>query len=70
MSRVPFAFPAVTLAALLLGGCATTYGGPPRPRYAGETFRQHVHRCLRTYPRYNPNTDRIERPDGPVPCPL
>ena len=55
----------------LLGACAT-YGPPPPPPpgYVGESWGQHVRRCLRHYPRYNSRTDLIERPGGPVPCPL
>ena len=60
------------LAPVLLAGCAD-YGPPPPPPppdYVGETWGQHVRRCLRHYPNYNPRTDRIERPYGPVPCRL
>ncbi len=59
----------VTLAPVLLDACAS-YGPPPPPGYAGESWRRHVRRCERRYPRYDPRTDLIERPDGPVRCPL
>ena len=58
----------IACAPVLLDACAATYGPPPG--YAGEGWRRHVRRCLRNYPRYNPRTDLIERPEGPIPCPL
>lgn len=59
------------VAPLVLGACAS-YGPPPPPPpgFHGEGWRMHVRRCLRNFPRYDPRTDLIERPGGPVPCPL
>ena len=59
----------VACAPIMLDACAT-YGPPPPPGYAGEGWRRHVRRCISHYPRYDPRTDLIERPGGPVPCPL
>jgi hypothetical protein len=60
---------AVSLAPLLLDACAS-YGLPPPPGYAGESWRRHVRRCLRNYPRYDPRSDLIERAEGAFRCPL
>ena len=60
---------AAVMGASLLGGC-TTYGYGPPAGWHGEGWRRHVNRCLRHYPRYDPRTDLIERPESPVPCPL
>lgn len=69
MKLTKLAMPAAMLLPVIVGACAT-YGPPPPPGYHGEGWRRHVHRCMRNYPRYNPRTDLIERPEGAVPCPL
>ena len=65
------AFAAMLAAPILVGGCA--YGpayGPPPPGWAGESWPMHVRRCIRHFPRYNPQTDMIQRPSGDYRCPL
>lgn len=63
-----FAVILATTTPVLLNACASY--GPPPPGYAGESWRQHIRRCERAYPRYDPRTDLIERSGGPVRCPL
>jgi hypothetical protein len=62
------------LASASLGGCAydRPYGPPPPPPagWSGENWAQHVARCSRRYPRYDPRTDLIYRPSGTFSCPL
>lgn len=73
MARLSLAsIAALSLAGGVLAGCATYYPAPPPPPpgWHGEGWQRHVNRCLRHYPRYNPRTDLVERPDGAFPCPL
>jgi hypothetical protein len=55
-----------------LSGCTTYYPAPPpRPAgWVGENWAQHVARCQRHYPRYDPRTDLIYRRGGTFSCPL
>jgi hypothetical protein len=63
---------AVPFAGILLSGCTSYYAAPPPPPagWAGENWAQHVARCERRYPRYDPRTDLIYRRGGTFSCPL